>query len=234
MAEADWTTATASLDAGSVKRGATTGEPRPNGGGNFVFGFNSIVNTLGAIAMYATQAGFAPMPKGASIRGAMKRGVSGGPTNFAPFLFAGLASNTIDIGVKAYLLGLDDDDPHRIAVVKGSPLGGIPPLPPPQSGVLMQGTETFLNNTWLHLRLDMIVNLNGDVILQAYRSDLAVNPVSAPVWVPVPGCENFVDDALAVNSGSAPLTSGYGGFGFQTKDVTRRAFFDRLEVQQQL
>lgn len=232
MAEADWTFISDSLDSGSVKRGVTTGEPRPNGGGNFVFGFNSVVNTPGAVALYAAQTNFAPMAKGASIRGALKRGVSGSPTNFAPFLFAGLKSPSV--GVSAYLLGLDDDDPHRIVLVKGTMLAGLPPVPPGQSGVLKQGTETFLNNTWLHLRLDMIVNLNGDVILQAFRNDLTVNSVSAPVWVAVPGCESFTDDALQVNSGSAPLTSGYGGFGFQTKDVTRRAFFDQLEVQRQL
>jgi len=232
MAETDWAFISDSLDSGSVKRGVTTGEPRPNGGGNFVFGFNSIVNTPGAVGLYAAQTGFAPMTKGASIRAAVKRGVSGAPTNFAPFLFAGLAGNTV--AASAYLLGLDDDDPHRIVIVKGSLAAGIPPVAPGTSGVLKQGSETFLNNTWLHLRLDMIVNVNGDVILKAFRSDLTVNLVTAPVWVPAPGCETFVDDALAVNSGSAPLTSGYGGFGFQTKDVTRRVFFDQLEVQKQL
>ena len=232
MAEADWAFATSGLDAGSVKRGVTTGEPRPNGGGSFVFGFNSIVNTAGAVALYANQVGFAPMAKGMSLRGAIKRGASGSPVNFSPFFFAGLARG--DVGSTAYLLGLDDDDPHRISLVKGTLSNGVPPLPPGNAGVLMQGTETFLNDTWLHLRLDMIVNTNGDVILQAFRSDLTVNPVTAPVWVAVPGCASFVDDALAINSGSAPYTSGYGGFGFVTKDITRRAFFDQLEVQKQV
>lgn len=232
MAEADWALIPDSTPAASIKRGVTNGEPRPNGGGNFVFGFNSVDATPGAVGYYAGQVNFAPMAKGASIRGAFKRGVSGGPTNFAPFLFAGLATNSV--GVPAYLLGLDDDDPHRIVIVKGPPSQGLPPVPIGVSGVLKQGSETFLNNTWLHLRLDMIVNANGDVILQAYRSDLVVNPVTAPVWVPVPGCENFVDDALWVNSGSAPLTGGYGGFGFQSKDITRRAYFDQLEVQREL
>lgn len=234
MAEADWTTVTGSLDASSVRRGVTSGQAVPSGGGSFVFGFNSIVNSPGAVALYATQVGFAPMTKGMSVRGAVKRGVSGGPMNFAPFLFAGLTSNSI-VG-RAYMLGPDDDDPHRIVLVKGALSAGLPSLPPAPSinGVLKQGTETFLNNTWLHLRLDMIVNANGDVILQTFRSDLTVYPVTAPAWVPVVGCEEFRDDALYVNSGSAPLTAGYGGFGFQTKDVTRRAYFDQLEVQRQI
>lgn len=232
MAQADWTTAINSLDAGSVKRGVTTGEPRPNGGGNFVFGFNSVVTTAGAVALYAAQVGFAPMAKGMSIRGAIKRGASGGPTNFAPFLFAGLQAN--DVNAKAYLLGLDDDDPHRIVLVKGALVAGVPPVPPPTSGVLLQGTGTFLNDTWLHLRLDMIVNANGDVILQGFQNDLTAHAVTAPTWTAIPGVTQFVDDALGVNSGSAPFVSGYGGFGFQTKDITRRGFFDQLEIQKQL
>lgn len=233
MAESDWAFVSGSLDAGLVKRGVTTGEPRPNGGGNFVFGFNSVNNTPGAVALYSAQVGFAPMAKGMSIRGALKRGASGGPTNFAPFLMAGLQTNSTS--ASAYLLGLDDDDPHRIVLVKGALTAGIPPLAPAPStnGVLLQGSETFLNNTWLHLRLDMIVNANGDVILQCFRNDLTVNSVSAPSWVPVLGAAQFIDDALGVNSGSLPFTTGYGGFGFQTKDVTRRAFFDQLEVQKQ-
>lgn len=237
MAEADWTVLASSLSIASTKYGVSNGEPRPNGGGNFTFGFNSLTAAAGVVALYANQASFAPMAKGASIRAAIKRGVSGGPTNFAPFLFAGASSNDVTTA-SAYMLGLDDDDPHRIVIAKGLMTGGVPAVPAGTSSggarVLKAGTETFLNNTWLHLRLDMIVNTNGDVILQAYRSDLTANLVTAPAWVPVPGCENFVDDALEVNSGSAPLTSGYGGFGFQSKDVTRRAYFDQLEVQRQL
>jgi hypothetical protein len=236
MAEADWVIVANSLDASAVKRGVTSGIAPPNGGGSFVFGFNSLVNTPGAVALYATQSGFAPMAKGASMRAAVKRGAGGGPMNFSPFLFAGLSTN--DVAGVAYLLGLDDNDPHAIALVKGPLSGGVPSGAPGttsgSSKVLAQGTETFLNNTWLHLRLDMIVNTNGDVILNCYRNDVTANPVTSPIWTPIPGCSTFTDDALQVNSGTAPLTSGYGGFGFQTKDITRRAFFDQLEVQKQI
>lgn len=37
-----------------------------------------------------------------------------------------------------------------------------------------------------------------------------------------------------INSGSQPLTSGRGGFGFSVKDVTRRAYFDHLELFRQV
>jgi len=232
MAAADWGTLNDGLDAVSVKRGVTNGVARPNGGGNFCFGFNSVVSTLGAAGLYSAQGSFAPMAKGGSIRGAIRRGAGGGPLNFAPMLFLGLQANSVN--ASGYLLGLDDDDPHRIMLRKGTILTGLPAVSLGTQGVLKFGSETFLNDTWLHLRLDMIVNTNGDVILQAFRNDLTAHAVTSPTWVPVPGCEQFIDDVLAVNSGSAPFTSGYGGFAFQTKDITRRGYFDHLEVQRQV
>jgi hypothetical protein len=44
----------------------------------------------------------------------------------------------------------------------------------------------------------------------------------------------FIDDHLGINSGSQPLTSGRGGFGFAVRDVTRRGFFDHLELYRQV
>jgi hypothetical protein len=43
----------------------------------------------------------------------------------------------------------------------------------------------------------------------------------------------FIDDRLAINTGSAPLTSGRAGFAMAVKDTTRRGFFDALEVYEQ-
>ncbi len=232
MSEADWGVMANGLDGSSVRKGVTNGIARPNGGGNFVYGFNSIVNTAGAVALYTAQTNFSPMAKGGQVTAAMQRGASGSPLNFAPFVFLGAQSN--DVNGAAYMLGLDDDDPHRIMLRKGTLVTGLPALSVGTQGILAVGVETFLAATWLHLRLDMIMNLNGDVILQAFRNDLLANPVSAPVWVPVPGISSFVDDALGVNSGSVPFTSGYGGFGYQTKDISRRAFFDQLTVARQL
>lgn len=236
MAEADWGTATDNLDSSLVLNGVTSGQTPPNGGGNFTYGFNSIVTATGAVIRYAAQANFAPCASGVSITGAFKRGVSGGPTNFSPYLFAGAQSNTIGSspGTMAYMLGLSDADPHWVTLVKGPLVTGTPGARPPQSGVLATGNETFLNNTWVHLRLDMIVNTNGDVILQMFESYPTINPVSSPVWVPLPGASTFVDDSLGVNSGSAPFTSGYVGFGYSVKDISRRVFFDEITVARQL
>jgi hypothetical protein len=45
--------------------------------------------------------------------------------------------------------------------------------------------------------------------------------------------DQFIDDALAVNSGSQPFTSGRAGFCFFAKDVTRRGVFDAVEIYRQ-
>jgi hypothetical protein len=234
MSSADWTEATGGLAIGVVDRGVTTGIARPNGGGSFVHGFNSLSVATGAVAFFTNQASFAPMAKGTSIYGAIQRGVSGGVTGFAPFIFAGLQGTAVtDL---AYMLGLGDADPHHIVLKKGILSTGVPDLAPdaPNNGVLLRSTATYSPGTWLHLRLDMIVNLNGDVLLQCFANDLTANAVTAPVWVAIPGMTEFIDDALAINSGSAPYTSGRGGFGFYVEDVTRRGFFDQLVVNRQL
>lgn len=233
MAETDWTFLNDGLDAATVDRGVTTGIARPPGGGSFVFGFNSLSTAQGAVALFTNQLNFAPMAKGGSVRGAIQRGASGGPLGFAPFFFVGLQGPSVnDLG---YLLGLGDGDPHHVVLRKGALSGGLPDIPPGTQGVLRRSTGTFMPGTWVHLRLDMIVNLNGDVLLQVFQNDLVANPLGgAPSWQPVPGMSEFIDDALGINSGSQPFTSGRAGFGFFTKDVTRRGFLDHVEVYRQL
>jgi hypothetical protein len=234
MAEANWTFCNDGLSIGAVDRGVTNGIARPNGGGNFVFGFNSLGTSIGAVALFTNQTNFAPTAanKGGSVRGAVKRGVSGGAAGFAPFLFVGLQGPSVNDS--SYILGLSDDDPHRISLRKGSLVSGVPSGSPGTNQILRRSAATFANDTWLHLRLDMIVNLTGDVILKCWRSDLDAHLVSSPVWVAETGLEDFVDDALGINSGSAPFTSGRLGFGFYTRDVTRRGFVDNLECLRQL
>lgn len=234
MASTDFTVCNDGLDAATVKKGVTTGIARPPGGGSFLYGFNSIATTAGAVALFTNQTNFAPMAKGASVRGALKRGVSGGNTNFAPLLFAGLGGPSVnDTG---YLLGLQDDDPSHIVLRKGALVGGLPAAAVGVSGVLLRSTAAYAIDTWLHLRMDMIVEPNGDVLLQCFANDLTAGgaSVATPTWVAIPGMEQFVDDALGVNSGSVPYTSGRGGFGFASKDVTRRGYVDQFECLRQL
>lgn len=244
MGETNWTELTDGLNLASLDRGVTTGHPRPNGGGNFVFGFNSLTTAQGAAGYFANQAGFAPTAanKGGRLHGAIKRAISGGDINFAPLFF--ICGQGTSVNDSAYILGLQDDEPHRIALRKGSIVTGVPSALPGASGILRRSTATFTKDTYMHLRFDAVVNLNGDVILKVFRSNLT-NPVTTPVFVAEPGLEDpalvathgagtcFVDDSLGINSGSAPFTSGRIGFGFFTKDVSRRGFFDHLEVFRQ-
>lgn len=234
MSSTDWTFISDALASGSVDRAPTAGIARPNGGGQFVYGMNSLNTNPGVVALFTNQVGFAPMAKGCSVRGCVQRGPSGGPTGWAPFLFCCLQGTTS--AAVAYMLGLSDNDPHRILLRKGAISGGLPDLAvasPPNSGVLAKSVATFSLGTWLHLRLDAILNGNGDVVLNVFQNDLTANPCTAPVWAAVPGLSQFIDDAIGVNTGSVPLVGGYAGFGGQFANVTRRAFFDQIEVQAQ-
>lgn len=233
MAEADWTELTDGLNISALDRGVSSGFTPPSGGGSFVFAINSLTTALGAFALFTNQTNFAPTPanKGGIITGALKRGISSGVINFAPFLFIGLqGSSCNDSG---YLLGLSDAEPHHIILRKGSPISNLPDAAPGSSGILRRSTATFAADTWLHLRLDMIVNLNGDVILRCLQSNLGAHAVTAPAWVAIPGMDDFVDDAVGVNSGSAPYTNGRMGFGCFVKDVGRRMYFDQITAARQ-
>lgn len=232
MAEANWSVLTNSISIATIDRGVSVSPSKPNGGGDFVYGFNSLSNTPGAVGLYVNTVNFNPMAEGGSIRGAIRRGASGGPESFSPFFFIGAQGN--DIEDLAYLIGLSDDDPHNIVIRKGAINEGIPAGAVGTNGILAKSSASFANDTWLHVRLDMIVNTNGDVILQAFQNNLAANAVTAPVWTPIGGASEVVDDALQVLTSTPPLTSGRVGFGFQSADTTRRGYVDHIEVLRQL
>lgn len=223
------------LDAASVRRGAVSGITPPNGGGSFIYGFNSLSNARGVVALYSDLTNFAPTAKGGTVTGALQRAVSGGPTSFAIWLMLGLVGTSSSDA--CYMLGLSDSDPHHIVLRKGSMVGSLPDVAPGSQGVLARGSVGYSGGTWLHLRLDMITNDNGDVVLDAYQNDLVANAVGSPVWTPIPGFPSsgrFIDDALGVNSGSPPLTSGRMGWGFASSDVSRRAYVDAVTVARQV
>lgn len=241
MASTDWTELLSSLGTGDVLRSASAGFVPPNGGGSFVYGFNSVSAAVGAVGRFTNLTNFAPMAKGGRITGAVQRGVSGGNANFSPFLFIGLQGT--DVSDDCYMLGCSDEAPHKITLRKGTLSDGITSAAPGTSGVLAKGSLSYAAGTWLHLRLDMVVNLNGDVVLLAFQNDLEANTVALPVWEEIPGMEwtpspdtgrVFIDDAAGVNSGSAPFVDGRAGYGFQTADVSRRGYFDHITVSRQL
>lgn len=234
MAEADWTPLNDGIATASLKRNVTPDELAP-GGGLFSFGFNSLDLTVGASGLFVNLTNFAPMTKGGRITGAIQRGISGGPLGFAPFFFIGLQGPSVnDAG---YLLGVADEDPGHIVLKKGTIVTGLPDLAPapPANGILRRSTKTVELGEWLHLRLDMVVNLTGDVVLKVFENDLDVNPLgSPPVWTAIAGMDDFIDDNLQVATGTPPLTSGRAGKAFFTQDVTRRGFFDHVTLERQL
>ncbi len=238
MAELDFAFLNDSIDAAIVDRGVTAGVTPPSGGGSFVFGFNSLVVPEGGVGLKVspqTGTGFDPLAKGGSIRAAVKRAISPGNVGWSPFLFIGLQGNSVlDNG---YMLGLEDNDPYRIVLRKADNgvFRGIPAADSTNS--LRQSSGSFLvsEDRYHHLRLDMIVNQNTDVVLKVFENDLSANPIgSAPVWTAIGGMADFIDDALGINSGSQPFVDGRGGFGCAFFDSARRAFFDQLEFLRQL
>ena len=242
MAQADFTEQLNVLNGSNVVRGVTAGETPPNGGGSFSFGMSSKTNTVGGVGLYCNLANFSPMAKGGIITGAMKKKGGGGDTAHAPYLFIG-AGNT-DINGEGYLLGLSEDDPPHLILRKGVMVNGLPDEAVGSSGVLAKSTGTYATDTWFHFKLEMVVNTSGDVVLNVYENaDLATNDVTSPVWTSVVGMKDtpggveytaFIDDALGVNSGSLPYTSGRVGFGCHFSDIGRTVFFDHLTISRQL
>ena len=228
MAEADWTFLADGASAASIDRGVTTGITPPTGGGLYTFGFNSLVATPGAVGLYANQVNFNPLAKGGSVRGAVSRLPSGGNTGFSPFFFIGAQGNSVNDN--AYLLGLEDDDPHQIVLVKGPIASGIPDDDVGSGGVLAKSTLEQAADTWVSLRLDMVTNGIGDVRLFGFYS---YGSVGSQAWTDAFSGE-IVDDGLGILSGSTPYTGGRVGFGFRSEAATRRAAFDHVEVYRQI
>lgn len=192
--------------------------------------------------MYCNRPNFGPLLNGAaaatggSLRLAIQKRTSGGNTGWAALGFIGLrtgsagapAPSVNDIG---YLFGLENADPHRIICRKGAPAVGLASTA--GATLLRASNATFTPGVWHHLRIDMIVNPNGDVILRFFRNDLVVNAVTAPIWTAIAGMTDYTDDALGILSGSAPLSGGFAGFGSWSDTLGRQSLFDQIEVYRQ-
>jgi hypothetical protein len=247
MASSDWSQVTGGLSAGSLIQGVAAGLVPPPGGGSFVYGMRAIDAAVGGAALYANASGYGPIgvvggvQMGGSVRGTLKRRTAG-TTGFSPFLF--LCLQGLSFSAMAYMLGLSDEIPSRIVLVKGpfSPVGNVtipPPVitSPPTKGVLACSTATYAPGNWLQLRLDAIANGNGDVVLNCYFNDLTLGgaSVASPTWIPIPGISQYIDDALGINTGTTPLAglsgaNGYAGFGMTKTVPNTTALFDELEV----
>ena len=236
MSEADWTAYTAAtnngLDSGQVSKGVSNGFTPPNGGGSFVQGFHALTTATGVAGYYYSGlSAFNPIAtnKGGSIRAALRRYAAG--TKYAPLI--GLIAGTDLAAAKAYIIGLSDTDPYQYVLRKGLVAGG---LDPSGDDVLRTSDETFSANTlWHHLRLDVIVNPQGDVVLNVYANDLSVNAVTAPSWSSISGMDSFTDDGNGILTGTLPLTSGFRAFmgHFNDGEAGKVSLIDHVEVYRQ-
>ncbi|RTL06464.1 hypothetical protein EKK58_05785 [Candidatus Dependentiae bacterium] len=232
MAQADWTELIGSAPGGTIRRAVSAAYPKPPGGGTFARGFNSQSNAASVVAYYHVGTGFTPTTKGGDISSAIQRGLSAGKTNFSPFIFICLTGT--NVADNAYILGPADGDPSRMVLRKGDIASGLPNVAPGQQGVLRQSSEAFPDQAYYHLRLEAVKNGNDDMVINCYRSNLLVTPVSDPaIWVPIPGMDTFIDDNAGIESGSLPLASGYLGYGFRSSDISRRAYFDHIRPRAQ-
>jgi hypothetical protein len=242
MGQADWGDLSGALSDANLKRGVTAGIAGPPGSNGFVFGYNSLVSTVtGAHGKYVDLAGFTPTGSlltnpdgGGGVRGAIKRVASPNNTGMTPVLFFCAQGGPPTVNDEAYMLGLMDRDPYKIVLAKGPIVGGI--TEDMEDGkLLVEGSQEFAmgDGLWHHLRLDPIVEPNGDVLLKCYYSDLNVHDIHSPDWQLVPGfsADGYIDDALHIATGTAPLWGGYTGFAFAINEaLNRRGAFDALQA----
>lgn len=207
-----------------------------------MYAMRSLTNNDGAVSLYTDLTNFSPMSAGGDVSCALLKAGGGGNDSHSPFIFLG--AQGVDIFDQAYILGLTETDPTYIELRKGQLEQGLTGDPVGTSGVLARSTNPVSVGTWVHLRLEMVVNASGDVVLNVYQNDLGLNSVASPSWVKVAGMSDvvggdpsgataFIDDAVGANSGSLPYTSGRGGFGARFSDISRVCLFDHLTLDRQ-
>ena len=238
MAEVDWTFIGA--DAATIRRGVTAAftPPPANATNKFVFGFHSQVDSAAQSAMYLNKTNFAPLKNdagsatGGVIQAALQRAPSTYTTGFSIGMFMCLQGT--DVGQYAYVLGLSDNYPHEVVLAKCTLKAD---LKVDASYVLKKGSATYNPGTWVHLRLEVIVNPNGDVVLRALQNDLNSNKVDSPSWQSISGIDDFIDDSLGINAASTghpqPLAGGYAGVFFSSTKSGCRALVDHVVVMRQ-
>ncbi len=249
MGQSDWSALTGDvLNSSQVAAGVVSFPNKPNGGGNFVYGWNSIAAVTGAQGIFANQADFIDMAYGAVLTFCVMRGSGAYTTGFAPMGYIGVGANgggtTVD--EFGYLLGLADSDPYQIVLRKGRLIDGLPNTAPtvgigaqPNGCNMRRGSVTFSPNTWHQLQLGVAVNASGEIIIAAQQNDLSAHACTSPVWEDIPGILPISDDELQVNTGSAPLipygtATSKGGVAFWVSGISRRAYVDHITLRKQL
>jgi len=234
MADSDWANLDSQLTGAEVGQDVTASLTPPNGGGTHVYAFNSLNGTvIGAAGKYCAIANFSPTAEGTWAAAAIKRLSSSQNTGFSPFLF--IHASGYDTTDNAYLLGLEDADPYRIVLRKGSIIGGVPQAN--DGEYLRRSSQQYQisDDLWHHIAVEAVTQPNGEVYLNCWMNDLASNPVTAPSWVAIDGMTQFVDDVPGINSGSAPYGAGYCGFAMAVQEaIAVRAAFDHIQFKRQV
>lgn len=248
MGQADWNDLGNSLTTAALARGVTAGLTPPNSSitNAFVYGYNSLDgNVAGAHGKYVDLTGFTPTGSGpanpdggGSIRGCVKRVPSTNVSGFSPFLFFCAAGSPPAVEDQAYMLGLLDADPYEIVLAKGLIIGGLVEAPEGSEELTILARSSSQYNIgddlWQHLRLDVLVQPNGDVLLKCFENDLNNQPIGdTPDWQNINGFDpnGFIDDAIQIATGSPPLLGGYCGFAFAySTSINRRGAFDAIEA----
>lgn len=247
MGQLDWKDVGGSLSDASLARGVTAGIDRPPSDipNDFVYGYNSLDATVtGAHGKYVDLAGFTPtgtllsVPDGGgSVRGAVKRVSSPNNTGMSPMLFFCGQGAPVSVNDYCYALGLSDADPYEIVLAKTQLVSGLVPDAENVTILARSASQYAMGDgLWHHLRLDSLVQPNGDVLLKCFENNLNTHPIGVlggPSWQAISGfpVEGVIDDALQILTGEPPLWGGYVGFAFQVAaSLNRRAAFDAIEV----
>jgi len=204
--------------------------------GDFVYFFNRIAGTVaGVAAKRVNLANFNPTAygKGGSLWCCMRRWGSG-LTGMYPFL---AFVDSLDVTVaKGYILALTNESASRLILKKGGLSGN---LLSNDTGMLRLSDLAY-NNKWVNARLDLIVNPQGDAVLNVYENDLDSHAPGAEVWTPVDGMDMYVDDSGGILTGSVPTLGTtpngyYLVYGvYSTGQLLRACMFDYIKVRRQL
>ena len=233
MAEADFTAFTAAtnngLDSADISKGVTlaAGFVGPTGGGSFIAALHALTASTGFAGWYySADAAYNPIAtsKGGVITAAMRRHAAS--TAYAPMI--GFISGIDLATANAYVLGLSNNDPYQFVLRKGLVIGG---LDSGGSDVLRVSTSSFSSNTaWHHLKLEVVVNPHGDVVVNVYMN---LGNVTTPVWVVIPGMDSFVDDSNGIFTGTPPLISGFCGFfgHYNSGAAGKVSLFDQITIE---
>jgi len=243
MGQEDWADLDSSLSTANLKRGVTAGIAGPNGTNGYVYGYNSLVSTVtGAHGKFVDLSGFTPTGSGPTladgggiVRGAIKRVASPNNTGMTPLLFFCAQGGPPSVNDNAYMLGLSDADPYKIVLAKGMIAGGIIEDDEDLKVLVSSSAEYSMGDgLWHHLTMEVIVQPTGDVLIKCKESNLALHTIHSPDWQNIAGFpgDGFIDDALDIASGTAPLWGGYVGFAFCINEaLNRRGAFDALQAE---